>query len=114
MSYILDSNITTLLLGIILYIFGTGPIQGFATTLIIGILTSLFSAIFITRLIFEWQITKGKVITLWRTSTENVFKNINIDFVGKRKFYYIISSSVIALGVVFFFIHGGFNMGVDF
>ena len=114
MSSILDSNITTLLLGIILYTFGTGPIQGFATTLIIGILTSLFSAIFITRLIFEWQINKGKVITLWRASTENVFKNINIDFVGKRKLYYIFSSSVIALGIVFFFIHGGFNMGVDF
>ncbi len=114
MSSILDSNITTLLLGIILYTFGTGPIQGFATTLIIGILTSLFSAIFITRLIFEWQINKGKVITLWRASTENIFKNINIDFVGKRKLYYIFSTSVIALGVVFFFIHGGFNMGVDF
>jgi SecD/SecF fusion protein len=114
MSSILDSNITTLLLGIILYTFGTGPIQGFATTLIIGILTSLFSAIFITRLIFEWQINKGKVITLWRASTENVFKNINIDFVGKRKLYYIFSSSVIALGIVFYFIHGGFNMGVDF
>jgi len=114
MSSILDSNITTLLLGIILYTFGTGPIQGFATTLIIGILTSLFSAIFITRLIFEWQINKGKVITLWRASTENVFKNINIDFVGKRKFYYMFSSCVIALGIVFFFIHGGFNMGVDF
>ena len=114
MSSILDSNITTLLLGIILYTFGTGPIQGFATTLIIGILTSLFSAIFITRLIFEWQINKGKVITLWRASTENVFKNINIDFVGKRKLYYIFSSSVIALGIVFYFFHGGFNMGVDF
>ena len=70
--------------------------------------------IFITRLIFEWQINKGQVITLWRKSTENVFKNIKIDFVGKRKLYYIVSSSVIALGIVFFFIHGGFNMGVDF
>ena len=114
MSSILDSNITTLLLGIILYVFGTGPIQGFATTLIIGICTSLFSAIFITRLIFEWQLNKGKAITLWRAATENVFKNINIDFVAKRKLYYMFSGSIITLGIIFYFIHGGFNMGVDF
>lgn len=114
MSSILDSNITTLLLGVILYTFGTGPIQGFATTLIIGILTSLFSAIFITRLIFEWQLNKGQNITFWRTATENVFKNINIDFVGKRKLYYLFSSTIIIIGIAFYFINGGFNLGVDF
>ncbi|MFI5221213.1 MAG: protein translocase subunit SecF, partial [Bacteroidia bacterium] len=114
MSSILDSNITTLLLGIILYIFGTGPIQGFATTLIIGILTSLFSAIFITRLIFEWQINSGKIITLWRAKTENVFKGINIDFVKRRRMYYYFSGSIISIGIIFYFINHGFSLGVDF
>ncbi len=114
MSSILDSNITTLLLGIILYVFGTGPIQGFATTLIIGILSSMFCAIFVTRLIFEGLMDKGKDIKFWTKSTENTFKNININFVGKRKLYYTFSSIIITLGIVFYFINGGFHLGVDF
>ena len=114
MSSILDSNITTLLLGIILYIFGTGPIQGFATTLIIGILSSMFCAIFITRLIFENLLEKGQNIKFWNKSTENTFKNININFVGKRKLYYIFSSTIITLGIIFYVINHGFHLGVDF
>lgn len=114
MSSIIDSNITTLLLGIILYVFGTGPIQGFATTLIIGILTSLFSAIFITRLIFDRMLKRKANITFSNTATANVLKNVNINFVKKRKIYYIISSVIILIGIVFFFKHGGFNLGVDF
>ena len=78
LSSIIDSNITTLILGIILYVFGNGPIQGFATTLIIGILTSLFSAIFITRLIFDGMLEKNKVVSFSTKLTENAFKNINI------------------------------------
>ncbi len=113
MSSVIDSNITTLLLGIILYVFGTGPIQGFATTLIIGILTSLFSAIFITRLIFENMMDKNKEVAFSTKATENMFKNINIDFVGKRKFYYLISGVIIALGIVGYTMHG-LNFGVDF
>ena len=114
MSSILDSNITTLLLGIILYIFGTGPIQGFATTLIIGILTSLFCAIFITRLIFEKWLSKNRVINFSTAATKNLFKNINIDFVGKRKMYYLISSIIIAAGIFFYIKNDGFKLGIDF
>lgn len=112
-SSIIDSNVTTLLLGIILYIFGSGPIQGFATTLIIGILTSLFCAIFITRIIFEWMLAKNSPIPFANKLTKDAFKNIHIDFVGKRKWYYIISSVVILAGLVSLFTKG-FNFGVDF
>lgn len=113
MSSVIDSNITTLLLGIILYVFGTGPIQGFATTLIIGILTSLFSAIFISRLIFENMLDKNRVITFSTKRTEHMFKNININFVAKRKLYYMFSGAIIALGIVGYTMHG-LNFGVDF
>lgn len=112
-SSIIDSNVTTLLLGIILYVFGNGPVQGFATTLIIGILTSLFAAIFITRLIFDWMLDKNKVINFSRPFTANTFKNIKINFVGKRKLYYLFSGTIIVLGVISFF-SKGFNLGVDF
>jgi SecD/SecF fusion protein len=112
-SSIIDSNVTTLLLGIILYVFGSGPVQGFATTLIIGILTSLFAAIFITRLIFEWQLDRNKVINFSTRLTERAFKNININFVKRRKLYYIISGTIIAAGLVSF-LSKGFQFGVDF
>lgn len=114
MSSILDSNLTTLILGIILYSFGTGPVQGFATTLIIGIISSLFCAIFITRLIFDWMLKKEQKIGFSIPATENLLRHTKIDFVGKRKMYYIFSSCIIALGVVFYVKHGGFSMGVDF
>ena len=113
MSSIIDSNVTTLLLGIILYAFGSGPIQGFATTLIIGIFTSLFSAIFITRLIFEFFLDKNNEISFSNKLTANAYKNIKINFVGQRKYYYIFSSLIILAGV-FAFTQKGFNLGVDF
>ena len=112
-SSIIDSNVTTLILGIILYIFGTGPIQGFATTLIIGILSSLFSAIFITRLIFDWMLIRNKEIRFWNKSTKGAFKNIHINFVEKRKLYYLLSGSIITVGIIAFIIKG-LNFGVDF
>ncbi len=112
-SSIIDSNVTTLILGIILYIFGSGPIQGFATTLIIGILSSLFSAIFITRLIFDWMLTRNKEIKFWNSMTKGAFKNIHFNFVERRKLYYTISGIIIALGIVAF-IFKGLNFGVDF
>lgn len=114
MSSIIDSHVTTLLLGIILYVFGTGPIQGFATTLIIGIFSSLFCAIFITRIVFDNWLAKNKPIPFSIGLTENAFKNININFVGRRKLYYLISSAIIITGIVFYFKNGGFNLGVDF
>ncbi len=112
-SSIIDANVTTLLTGIILYTFGTGPIKGFATTLIIGILTSLFAAIFITRLIIQSRLDKGKNISFSTKMTDGAFKNINIDFIGKRKRFYFISLVVLGLGVGSLFTKG-LQLGVDF
>lgn len=112
-SSIIDSNVTTLLSGVILYIFGSGPIQGFATTLIIGILTSLFCAIFVTRLIFEWRLAKNKTLSFSTKMTENAFKNIKFDWVSKRKMYYTISGLVILIGIGSM-VFRGFSTGVDF
>jgi SecD/SecF fusion protein len=114
MSSIIDSNVTLLLLGIILYVFGSGPVQGFATTLCVGILASLFSAILITRVIFEWMLERKMTIPFDNNFTRNAFKNVSFDFVGKRKLYYAISSVIIIVGVVFFFKNKGLNLGVDF
>ena len=114
LSSIIDANVTTLLTGIILYIFGTGPVKGFATTLIIGIITSLFSAIFITRLLIEWYINKkGNSLTFNTAITKNWFQNIKIDFLKKRKTAYIISGIILTLGISSLFING-LNQGVDF
>lgn len=114
MSSIIDSNVTLAILAVILYVFGSGPVQGFATTLFIGICTSLFSAILITRVMFEWMLERKMEIPFDNSFTRNAFKNIHIDFVGKRKIYYIVSSLIIVLGVVFYFKNGGLNLGVDF
>ncbi|MCF8278664.1 MAG: protein translocase subunit SecDF [Flavobacteriales bacterium] len=112
-SAIIDANVTSLLTGIILYVFGSGPIQGFATTLIIGIFCSLFASIFITRLIFEGRLDAKKDITFSTKMTQGAFKNANVDFAGKRKMAYLFSGIVIAAGVVSMGVRG-FNYGVDF
>jgi SecD/SecF fusion protein len=112
-SSILDANVTTLLTGIILLVFGTGPIQGFATTLIIGIMTSLFSAIFITRLLFELRMESSKTIPFATKMTENVLANPGVSFLGKRKMFYGISGAVILIGIISLFARG-LNYGVDF
>lgn len=112
-SSIIDANVTTFLTGVILYLFGTGPIRGFATTLIIGILTSLFCAIFITRLIFDARLTGKKTIGFATNITRNAFNNFNIDFLGKRKIAYILSSIIIVGGIVSLAVRG-LNYGVDF
>ncbi|HXP51289.1 MAG TPA: protein translocase subunit SecF, partial [Bacteroidia bacterium] len=110
---IIDANVTTFILGIILYAYGTGPIQGFATTLIIGIPTSLFTALFITRLMFERTLSKGKTIAFDTTLTRNAFRNIKINFVKRRHLYYVISGLVLLCGLISFFVKG-YDMGVDF
>lgn len=112
-SAIIDSNVTTLLTGVILYIFGTGPIQGFATTLVIGILTSLFSAIFITRLVFEFLGKRNKTVSFSIPLTAKLFSGSNFDFINQRKRFYIISLAVIVIGLGFMFTKG-FGYGVDF
>ncbi|HRS53481.1 MAG TPA: protein translocase subunit SecDF [Bacteroidales bacterium] len=112
-SAIIDGNVTTLLTGIVLYIFGSGPVQGFATTLIIGILTSLFSAIFISRLIFIWLLDKNTSINFGNKLTLNAFTKSNINFIKLRKRFYIVSSVIILIGIVSLFTQG-LKMGVDF
>ena len=112
-SSIIDANITTLLTGIILYIFGSGPIKGFATTLIIGIATSLFAAIFITRLLFEWRLDSNAKPAFSTKLTENILTKVAIPFVRKRKLYYAISGVVILIGLGSLFTQG-LNYGVDF
>ena len=114
MSSIIDSNITLAILAIILMVFGSGPVQGFATTLLIGIGASLFSAILVTRVIFEWMLDRKMEIPFDTKATRNAFKKLHFDFVGKRKIYYAISSVVIVLGIVFYFKNHGLNLGVDF
>lgn len=114
MSSILDSNATLAILAIILMTFGSGPVQGFATTLLIGIGSSLFTAVLLSRLVFDWMLNKKQEITFDNNFTRNAFKNVTIQFVEKRKLYYTISSVVILLGIIFYFKNAGFNLGVDF
>ncbi|HCY25036.1 MAG TPA: protein translocase subunit SecDF [Cryomorphaceae bacterium] len=112
-SAIIDANVTTLLTGVILYSFGTGPIRGFATTLIIGILTSLFSALFISRVVFERRLDAKKTINFSTKTTRNWYTNLNFDFLAKRKIAYAISTVVIIIGLGSLFTNG-LNLGVDF
>lgn len=114
MSSIIDSNVTVLVLGVILYVFGSGPVQGFATTLCIGILSSLFCAVLISRLVFDTLLDKKVDITFGNKFTIHAFKNIAFNFVGHRKLYYTISTVIIVLGFVFYFKNGGLNLGIDF
>lgn len=112
-SAIIDGNLTTIITGIVLYIFGNGPVQGFATTLIIGIITSLFCSIFITRLLIEWIVARKGSVSFSRSWSENWLTNFKFDFIGKRKMSYIISGVVILVSVVSLFIQG-LNLGVEF
>ena len=112
-SAIIDANITTLLTAIILFFFGTGPIKGFATTLIIGIITSLFTAIFLTRIIFSYRLDKKKDITFFTKFTKDWFVNANYNWVGNRKKFYIVSAIVVVGGMASLFTRG-MDLGVDF
>lgn len=112
-SAIFDAQITTFLTGLILFFFGTGPIKGFATTLVIGILTSLFSAIILTRLMYERMLDKSGHITFDTKISRGAFKNTKIDFLGKRKIFYLVSL-VIILGGIASLATKGLNLGVDF
>ncbi len=113
LSAIIDANITTFLTGIILYVFGTGPIKGFALTLMIGIATSLFTAIFITRLFVDGAVSRGENLTFNTSISKNWFKNLNFDFLSKRKIAYIISGSIMIAGLVSI-LSIGLKQGVDF
>ncbi|HEX3385010.1 MAG TPA: protein translocase subunit SecF, partial [Mucilaginibacter sp.] len=113
LSSILDSNISTFLTGLILYLFGSGPIKGFAIVLMIGIGTSLFCSLLISRLILEWMVKKGWDIKFSNPWSSHTFKNANYGFVKNRKWFYIFSTSFIVLGIISMFTQG-FNYGVDF
>jgi SecD/SecF fusion protein len=113
LSSILDANITTGLTALILYSLGTGPIKGFATTLLIGIITSLFTAIFITRILIEWYMGKSKSLYFSTGITKGLFKNMSIDFLKKTKITYFISASLIIAGLASIFTVG-LDQGIDF
>jgi SecD/SecF fusion protein len=113
LSSILDANITTGLTALVLYIFGTGPIKGFATTLLIGIATSLFTAIFITRLLIDNKVFKTGKLSFSTKSTKDLFSNLKIKFLGKRKATYVISASLLLISISSLLFQG-LNQGVDF
>ncbi len=110
-SAIFDANITTFFTGIILYQFGSGPVQGFALTLMIGIVSSLFAALVITKVLFEYMLYKGMKINVG--ARNHPFRNVNFDFLGNRKKAYLISGSLIALGIISI-IFRGLSYGIDF
>ena len=112
-SAIIDSNLTTLVTGVILYYFGTGPIKGFASTLVIGIITSLFSAVLVSRLIYEWLLKKNVHLKFSAPYTENFLENMHIDFVSLRKYGYIFSISLSILAIVSLSTKG-LSRGIDF
>ena len=112
-SAIIDANVTTLLTAIVLAYFGLGPIKGFAVVLIIGILSSLFTAVLVSRLLIDWWTSKGRGISFWTKLTENSLANINIDWMSKRKFAYMFSGTLILIGIISFATKG-FELGVDF
>ena len=112
-SAIIDGNVTTLITAIVLYIFGSGPIQGFATTLIIGILSSLFTAILVSRVIIEARLKKGKDFSVGTAATINAFTNTHFDFLKTRKVFYCLSGALILISIVSFFTLG-LQPGVDF
>ena len=112
-SAIIDGQVTTLLTGIVLFFFGSGPIKGFATTLIIGIITSVLTSIFISRIIFDDRICKGKKITFDNKFSRNFLKNTRINFLSGRRWSYTISGILILVSIGSIFIKG-FTYGVDF
>lgn len=112
-SSIIDANITTILTGFVLWFFGTGPVEGFAKTLVIGILTSLFTAIFITRLIFEYNLNRNKKLSFTSKFTEGFFQNSTINFLKNRKKFYILSGVIILIGIGSLATKG-LQKGVDF
>ena len=112
-SAIIDGQLTTIITGIVLFVFGNGPVQGFATTLIIGILPSVYCAIFVTRMLLEWVLNKKGNVAFSRSWSENWLANVSFDFISKRKSSYILSGSLVVLSLISLFTIG-LNTGVDF
>ena len=112
-SAIIDGQVTTFLLGLVLIMFGSGPVQGFAVTLCIGIVTSLFTSIFITRLCIDWMLNHKKKMNFSYPFSENFMRDANVDFIGKRKLFYIIAVCAIAICLIGIFARG-LSRGIDF
>lgn len=112
-SAIIDANVTTILTAFVLAYYGLGPIKGFAVVLIIGVISSLFTAVLVGRLMIDYWTQKGNNLTFWTNPSKNAFANLSIDWLGKRKIAYGISLTIIALGIGSFFMRG-FELGVDF
>ncbi|WP_018675871.1 protein translocase subunit SecD [Riemerella columbina] len=113
LSAIVDGHLTTLLTAVVLYIFGTGPIQGFAVTLIIGLLMTFFTSVLLSRVMIFSRLNKGKGLSVWTAATKNIFKNVWIDFIGKRKIAYAISIILMIISIASIAMNG-FKLGVDF
>ena len=120
LSAILDGNITTILIGVILIIFGSGSVKGFGVTLCIGLVTSVFTAVYISHLLILWMAKRNikagneKGMTFETFISRDLFKGMNFDFIGKRKYSYWFSWTLIVAGAIVLFMQGGFNLGVDF
>ncbi|MDY3363229.1 protein translocase subunit SecD [Riemerella anatipestifer] len=113
LSAIVDGHITTLLTAVVLYIFGTGPIQGFAVTLIIGLIMTFFTSVLLSRVMIFSRLNKGKGLSVWTSATKNVFRNVWVAFIEKRKFAYAFSGILTAICIVSIAVNG-FKLGVDF
>ncbi len=112
-SAIIDANVTTILVALVLSYFGMGPIKGFAVVLIIGVIFSLFTAVLLSRLAIDWWTSKGRTISFWTGPSANLFNNLNVDWLGKRKIAYVISGGILLAGLISFMTRG-FDLGVDF
>ena len=112
-SAIVDGNLTTMIAALVLMVFGLGPIYGFGFTLFVGLLTSMFTAVLVSRLFFDWAFDRNMKITFGNSFTMNLFKHINFDFIGKRKFSYVLSAALFAISIIGI-VAMGFDLGVDF
>lgn len=113
LNAIVDGHLTTLLTAGVLFLFGTGPIKGFALTLGIGILMTFFTSVLLSRVMIFSRLNKGKHLSVWTPPTKNLFRNTWIDFIGKRKYAYIVSAILTVICIASIAIHG-FKYGIDF
>ncbi len=113
LSAIVDGHLTTLLTAIVLYIFGTGPIKGFAITLIIGVIMTFFTSVLLSRVMIFARLDKGKSLSVWTAPTKNLFRNVWVDFIGKRKYAYILSA-LLTIGSLISIFTNNFKYGIDF
>ena len=114
-SAIIDGNLTTIITGAVLFFFGTGPVKGFATTLVLGIITSLFCSIFVTRVLLEWRAERRGTCSFSSKFSENFLQNVKFSFIAKRKYSYIISGILILASIISIVVReNSFNLGIDF